>query len=778
MKSPLRWTAKTRIQSSAVSALGRLLWIAVAAWIGLASSGAIAQVPAASVNPMIGTGGDPDDGINLFPGATMPFGMVQLSPDTEDHGLGYHHIQSRIKGFSMTHMSGPGCANEGDVFFTATTGPIVTQTADFQSPYSHTQETASPGYYQVQLLQWDVNAELTATQHTGLARFTYPAGTTANILVPISRTLNNTAGAAVRIVGDRRIEGYVENHAFCTNKQTYKVYFVMSFDQPFSAYGTWTGDHYDSQGKIVEGSRTAEQTGHEEWTGAYASWAAKAQAQTITAKEGISYVDIAGAENNLRAESESEDFSAVRRQAEAAWNRELSVVEIEGGTAIRRRVFYTALYHSLLMPTTFDDADGRYLGFDGHIHTVEAGHHIYADFSGWDVYRGQMPLLALIEPGRMEDMAQSIVLMYRQGGWIDRWPQINLYTNDMIGSPLSIVLSSTWLDGLHGFDIDAAWEGMLKDATEAPPPDKPYLGEDGVEWINKLHYVPADKVEYGSVAKTLEYSVAYGSLYRLAKALGKTDEAKTLFDRALDYRNLFDPETRFFRPRNADGTWVSNFNPAQDGHGFVEGTGWHYQTFAPADMAWLVKAVGSSRFNQQLDVFFNYPAPGWYAQYYNPFNETDLQAPFAYHFSGEPWKTQRAVRRILNENYLDSPDGIPGNDDLGAMSSWAVLGMMGIYSVDPASLAWELVGPSFPRVVVHLQAPYTGKAFTILRQAGGAPGPYIQSVRWNGKPHLRNWISFREITAGGNLQFVLGPNPNLLWGAKEKDAPPSLSQER
>ena len=727
---------------------------------------------------MIGTGGDPDDGINLFPGATMPFGMVQLSPDTEDHGLGYHHIQSRIKGFSMTHMSGPGCANEGDIFFTATTGPIVTQTADFQSPYSHTQETASPGYYQVKLLQWDVKAELTATQHTGLARFTYPAGTTANILVPISRTLNNTAGAAVRIVGDRRIEGYVENHAFCTNKQTYRVYFVMSFDQPFSAYGTWTGDHYDSQGKIVKGSRDAEQTGHEEWTGAYASWAAKSQALSITARVGISYVDIAGAGNNLRAESESEDFSAARRQAEAAWNRELSVVEIEGGTAERRRVFYTALYHSLLMPTTFDDADGRYLGFDGLIHTVEAGHHIYADFSGWDVYRSQMPLLALVEPERMQDMAQSIVVMYRQGGWIDRWPQINLYTNDMIGSPLSIVLSSTWLDGLHGFDIDAAWEGMLKDATEAPPPDKPYLGEDGVDWINKVHYVPADRVEYGSVAKTLEYAVAYGSLYRLAKALGKTDEAKMLYDRALDYRNVFDPETRFFRPRNSDGMWVSNFNPAQDGHGFVEGTGWHYQTLAPTDMAWLVKAVGRSRFNQQLDLFFNYPAPGWYAQYYNPYNETDLQAPFAYHFSGEPWKTQRAVRRILNENYLDSPDGIPGNDDLGAMSSWAVLGMMGIYSVDPASLAWELVGPSFARVIVHLRTPYTGKAFTILRQAGGAPGPYIQSVQWNGKPHLRNWVSFREITAGGTLQFVLGPNPNLAWGAGEKDAPPSLSQER
>ena len=777
MESPLKSTTDSRTLRNTGSAFAWLLWLVVAALPVLATAGAIAQGPAASVNPMIGTGADPDDGINLLPGATLPFGMVQLSPDTEEHGPGYHYIQSRIKGFSMTHMSGPGCANEGDVFFTATTGPIVTQTADFQSPYSHHEETAAPGYYQVRLLQWGVNAELTATTHTGMARFTYPAGKPANILVPISHTLNNTASASVRIVGDRRIEGYVENHAFCTNKLTYKVYFVMTFDQPFSAYGTWTGDHYDSEGKIVEGSRSAAQTGHEEWTGAYATWAAKPQAQTITAKIGISYVDIAGAEVNLHAESESADFTTIRRQAEAAWNRELSVLEVEGGTATRRRVFYTALYHSLLMPSIFDDVDGRYLGFDGQIHTVAAGRHLYGNFSGWDIYRSQMPLLALIEPRRMQDMAQSLVLMYRQGGWIDRWPQINLYTNDMIGSPLTIVLSTAWLDGLRGFDIDAAWEGMLKDATQAPPPDKPYLGEDGIEWINNLHYLPADKVEYGSVAKTLEYAVAYASLSRLATALGKTGEAKMLYDRALGYRNVFDPETRFFRPRNADGTWVSGFNPAQDGHGFVEGTGWHYQTLAPSDLAWLVKAVGRDRFNRQLDDFFRYPAPGWYAQYYNPYNETDLQAPFAFHFSRQPWKTQRAVRRVLSENYFDSPDGVPGNDDAGAMSSWAVLTMMGIYSVDPSSLAWELVGPSFSKVVVHLQDPYPGKAFTILSQAGATSSPYIQSVQRNGKPHTRNWISFRDITAGGTLQFTLGPLPNPAWGSGEKDAPPSLSQE-
>jgi len=734
--------------------------------------------PASSVNTLIGTGADPDDGINLFPGASSPFGMVQLSPDTEDHGLGYHHIHTRIKGFSMTHMSGPGCANEGDVFFTATTGPIVTQVIDFQSPYSHKRETAGPGYYQVQLLQWGINAELTSTDRTGVARFTFPSGKAANIVVPISHVLNNISAASVQVVGDRRIEGYVENHAFCTNKQIYRVYFVMTFSRPFASFGTWTGKQEGGPGNIEPGSRKAQQSGHEEWTGAYASWTAEEHGQSITAKIGISYVDVAGAEKNLNAEAEGKDFSTIRDNAVAAWNKELNIIDVQGGTASERRVFYTALYHCLLMPSVFDDVDGRYLGFDGEKHTVERGRHIYANFSGWDIYRSELPLLAMIEPQRMQDMAQSVVLMYQQGGWIGRWPQINLYTNDMIGSPLSIALATAWLDGLHGFDIDAAWEGMLKDATQAPPPGKPYLGEDGIDWINKIHYLPEDKVEYGSVSKTLEYALAYASLYRLAAALDKTSEAKLLYDRALYYRNVFDSEDRFFRPRKADGTWVPAFNPAQDGHGFVEGTGWHYQPFAPADMAWLVKAVGRDDFNQRMSTFFDYPEPGWYAQLYNSYNETDMQAPYVFNFSGQPWKTQRIVRRILQENYTDAPDGVPGNDDCGAMSSWAVLSMMGIYSVDPASLAYELVAPTFPKVVIHLQAPYPGKTFTIETSPNPGSTPYIRDVTLNGQKHTHNWISFHEISAGGALHFTLGSEPDHAWGAAPGDAPPSLSDTK
>jgi predicted alpha-1,2-mannosidase len=734
--------------------------------------------PVDSVNPLIGTGDGPGGGINLFPGATLPFGMVQLSPDTEEHGYGYHYGQYDVQGFSMTHMSGPGCANEGDIFFTATTGPIVTQPHDYESPFSHTDEKASPGYYQVRLLQWDINAELTATDRTGVARFTFPASKPANVLVPISRTLNYSTAASIHVIGDHQIGGYVDNRAFCGNQHTYRVYFLMTFDRPFAHFGTWSGSHYNGPGEISDGKRDADQSNHDAWTGAYASWPGQDHPLTITATIAISFVDAAGAGNNLKSEDTGKSFDDIRNAAREAWNKELDTVDISGGRPSDRTVFYTALYHSLMMPTIFNDADGRYVGFDGNIHQVAPGHAIYASFSGWDIYRSELPLLAIIEPRRMEDMAQSIVLMYQQGGWIDRWPQFNIYTNVMAGSPLTVGLATAWLDGLHGFDIQTAWEGMLKDATEAPPGGHPYVGEDGIDWINKIHYVPDDKVKYGSVSQIQEDVVAYASLYRLALSLGKTDDAKMLLGRAKDERNVFNPQDRFFRPRNSNGEWVPEFNPSLEGHGFIEGTGWHYQWLAPSDMLWLVKAVGPDLFNQQLTEFFGYKVPSWYAQYYNPYNETDLEAPFEFNFSGHPWESQRVVRRVLEENYTAAPDGVPGNDDCGEMSSWAVLSMMGIYSIDPASLAYELTGPVFPKVVIHLHEPYVGKTFTITA-AGAAPdAPYIQSAQLNGKPHSENWISFPAISAGGELHFVLGPQPNHSWGAAPNGAPPSLSVDQ
>jgi predicted alpha-1,2-mannosidase len=732
--------------------------------------------PAKWVNPFIGTGKGPGDSENLFPGAVMPFGMVQFSPDTEDKGLGYHYYQPILKGFSMTHMSGVGCPNEGEVFLSATAGPVQTQESAIESPYAHDQESASPGYYQVRLQRWDINAELTATDRTGMVRFTFPRNEPANVVLPISHTLNNTTGAEVHLVGDREMEGYVENQVFCGAKATYKVYFVIRFDHPFSSSGTWNGTLTGAAAPTTT-ERAVTQTRHEQWVGAYASWPSVDQPQTVTARIGISYVDAAGARNNLETESQGKSFGQIRDNAETAWNAALRVIEASGGSETQERVFYTALYHSLLMPSILSDADGRYLGFDDSIHHVKPGHLLYGNFSGWDIYRSQMPLVALIEPKRMEDMAESIALMYQQGGWIDRWPQINGYTNIMAGSPLSVIVSTAWLDGLHDFDIQTAWDGMYRDATEAPPANKPYQGEIGIQWINSLHYVPNDKVDYGSVSQIQEDTIAYASLYRLAKALDKTADAKTMYERSLYYRNVFDPESRFFRPRNADGSWVPAFDPAQGSSAFIEGSGWHYQWFAPADVSWVVNAMGRERFNKRLTQFFDYEYPGWFGQYYNPYNETDLQAPFEFNFSGRPWETQRVVRRVLKENYTNTPDGIPGNDDCGEMSSWAVMSMMGFYPVDPSSRAYELSSPVFPRIVIHLSRPYKGNTFTIESSPDPENMPYIQKVQLDGAPLERNWIAFRKITDGGSMRFSLGQSSNQSWGAAKEDAPPSLSDE-
>ena len=731
------------------------------------------QLPANMVNAFIGTGAGPGGSINLFPGPSMPFGMVQLSPDTEASGYGYHYYQPDIQGFSMTHMSGPGCNNEGDVFFTATTGAVHTQIKNFQSTYSHAMESAQPGYYQVKLLRWGIHAQLTATNRCGVAKFTFPAGKQANILIPISHTLNYTVASHVRIVNNHEIAGYVADHCFCGNNQSYKVHFVMTFSKPFAVSGTWSGEK--GVGKLHVDSDHVRQTGHNQWVGAYASWPALSRAQSITVRVGISYVDLAGAKNNLRQEVADKSFTAIRRAALNTWNHALSVIHVSGGLPSQREVFYTALYHSMLMPSIFSDADGRYLGFDNKIHHVAAGHYIYCNYSGWDIYRSEMPLLALIAPKRMEDMCQSIVLMYQQGGWIDRWPQINHYTNIMCGSPLTTVMCMAYIDGLHDFNIQAGWQGMFKDATQAPPPGRPYQGERNIQWINKLHFDPDNYEAYGSVSQIQEDCVAYASLYYLAKELGKTRAAELFHQRALYFQNVFDHQDRDFRPRLSNGQWRKAFKRTQS-RGFVEGSGWQYQWLAPCDMHWLVHAVGIARFNRRLERFFSYKTPGWKAQYYNPYNETDLEAPFEFNFSGKPWRTQYAVRRVLRENYTLSSNGIPGNDDCGEMSSWAVMSMMGIYTIDPASGAYELCSPAFPRISIRLHAPYTGGRFVITTTAKPAFTPYIQSVKLNGNAQNADWINVKALTAGGRLAFTLGKSPNRNWGGKPDEAPPSLGR--
>jgi predicted alpha-1,2-mannosidase len=721
------------------------------------------------VDPMIGTGSGPGGGCNTFPGPAAPFGMVQFSPDTSAPGIGYGYTDRHIQGFSMTHMSGVGCSDDGAVFLTATTGPIKTQVQQYSSAYSHTQESSSPGYYQVKLRRFGVNAELTATTRAGLIRFTFPTGKPANILLPISHTLTQTYGASAQIIGHDEIDGQVTSQSFCGAPARSTVYFVVRFDRPFQTSGTWTGDAISQSNRSVSQPDTKAPA-----IGAYIRYPA-GQPKSVTARIGISYVDLAGARANLQAEVGSLSFDAIRQQTARAWDKELGIMQVRGGTTTQRTTFYTALYHSLLMPNVFSDGDGRYIGYDEKIHQVPHGHTLYANFSGWDIYRTEVPLLGLIEPQRLQDMCQSIVEMYRQGGWIDRWPQNNTYTNVMCGSPLTSIMATTWNDRLHGFDMQTAYQGMMLDATQSPPPGKPYYGEDNIGYMNKIGYIPDDKEGYGSVSQTEEDCIAYASLASVAQSLGHTSDANFMRSRALNYRNNFDPATKFMRPKLLDDSWQMPFLPTQE-HGYVEGSAWHYRWLAPQDMAGLIQLFGGdAAFNAQLDQFFDYPKPEWVNQFYTPYNETDLEAPFLYDYSGAPWKTQARVRELQRDAYDTTPSGIPGNDDCGTMSAWYVLSALGLYQVDPSRPDFVLCSPLFPQVTVRLSHPYTGKTFVIRAPAASLGAQYIESVHLNGLASAKPWVSQAELVHGSTLSFALGNVPNKHWGTAANARPFSLS---
>ena len=719
------------------------------------------------VDPFIGT----DGGGDTLPGAGAPFGMTLFSPDTHAPSVGYTYTDHRIEGFSLSHMSGVGCDDEGDVFLTATTGPVRTKTADYASPFSHSRESAAPGFYSVHLRRWNVDAELTATERTGLVRFSFPAGQPANILLPISHTLTRTERADIHLVSADTVEGSVRSQAFCGTGQFYTTYFTLKLDRPCLSSGAWTGD------AVKAGAAGAAQEGLEAPPiGAFLSFPPSDKPFTITARIGISYVDIAGARHNLAQEVGKRGFDEVRRGTEKTWEKELRRIEISGGTTDQRTVFYTSLYHCFLTPSVFSDADGRYLGFDNAVHQTRPEHPVYADYSGWDIYRTEAPLLTLIQPQRMQDMCQSISLMYQQGGWIDRWPQANIYTNVMCGSPLTIVAATAWNAGLRGFDMAALYPGMVKDATQPAPPNKPYQGESNVAYMDSAGYIPDDKEEYGSVSQTEEDCLAYAALASVSASLGRKADAQRFTKRAGLYRNLFDPETKFLRPRLLDGSWYAPFDPTKE-HGYVEGTGWHYRWLAMQDMAGLIALFGGDDpFNAELDKFFAYAHPAWTGQYYNPYNETDLQAPFLYDYSGAPWKTQGRVRELLADAYGVSPSGIPGNDDCGTMSAWYVFAALGLYPTDPARPAFELCAPLFPRAVVHLEAPYPAKAFTVEAPNASAANAYVRTLRVGEKSWEKPWLTAYDIGHGGTLRFTLGAEPDKGWGAGKEERPPSLGR--
>jgi len=724
-------------------------------------------------------------------GASAPFGMIQPGPDTSlvngqpdpvDY-CGYSYQDPDIRGFSLTHFDGAGIHIAGDLPFMPTTGTVSGSDptgAGFASPYSHATEVAQPGYYAVTLARYQTRVELTGTTRAALMRFTFPRTTEANVLAEVSQSIDGANPGSVSIVGNHELRGWVKSHV------GYKLYFDAVFDRPFTASGIPSASGNNAAADVTFDTSSA---------------------PTVTMRVGISYVDEAGAENNLATEiPASRSFDRVRQAAQADWDRHLRAVTISGGTSAQQKTFYDNLYRALLMPSVLDDADGRYLGFDGAVHQVATGTHHYTALSLWDTYRTEMPLLELIQPAVAHDVLVSLLDDADQNnGVIPRWVQANIDRGIMGGDSGSAVLAGGAAEGLLGpADVQRAVGDLLHQATTVPP----VWPREHLDAYLKYGYVPHDVAGIGA-ALTLEYNIDDNAVAQLARALGDGTDAAALEARAAYWRHLVNPSNRFIQPRNSDGSWANPtqvgdptgitglsapvsvpYNPAfQDG--YQEGTGWQYLWSVPHDVAGLATAIGGVPVAlRRLDRFFStalnqplapaVPLAQEYTSFFGVFyignqytsvNEPDLWAPWYYDWLGQPWKTQKVARSEMAA-YNPRPDGMPGNDDTGEMSAWYVLAALGIYHVAPGVDAWELSSPAFPSVVVH-----EGSSRRLRIDAPGASKlePYVHGVRLNGAPISRTFLTSCELRGGGVLGFALGALPDRSWGAGAGAVPPSAS---
>ncbi|GAA1040225.1 GH92 family glycosyl hydrolase [Streptomyces murinus] len=733
------------------------------------------------VNPFIGS---QDEG-NTFPGAAVPFGMVQLSPDT-GHNTGYDYTQSRIRGFSLVHLSGVGCRIGGDLPVLPTTGDVTqTDDAKYAAAFAHGDETASPGYYRVGLAS-GIRAELTASARTGVQRYTFPATTKANVLLNAAQSLHKASGSKVEILDDRTVRTEITGHGFCRDTGPYTVYTITRFSRPFTAYGTWDG------ATVTAGSRGGR-------GGAYVRFDTTGD-RTVEATTALSYVDAAGAAGNLRAEG-GRSFDTVRRAARAQWETRLAGVRVRGGTDTLRRTFYSSLYRSYLAPNVGGDADGRYFGWDRRVHRAQ-GFTYYQNWSLWDTYRTQAQLLALLAPREARDMARSVVAIDEDGGWLPKWGYGPVETNVMSGDPVTPFLTTAYQMGLlKGFE-ERAYRALRKNADGVPPAANPGIGREANAEYIKDGFAPFDKDRplakmgdsdyHHGASVTLEYALADAMLAQMARGLGHDADAARYAARSRDYRTIFDPSTGFFRARDASGAFTGSPDPAL-GTGFHEGTAWQYQWLVPQDLTGMVELIGGKRAaNDRLDSFFAYdrlladPARTarevWvhgdaYAYYnaavYNPMNEPDLIAPYTYLATGQPWKTTDVVHAALTL-FTDGPTGMTGNDDLGTMSAWNVLSSIGLFPIQPGYDTWGLSTPVFDRVDLALDRRYwPSGGLTVTAPGTSAADRYVQGVRADGSAHGRTYLTTRALRSLRSLAFTVGPRPSG-WGTSAQAAPPVL----
>ncbi|MGI5238961.1 GH92 family glycosyl hydrolase [Dactylosporangium sp. CA-139066] len=745
------------------------------------------------VNPMIGT---QKEG-NTFPGAALPFGMVQVSPDT-GWGTGYNYDQTKVWGFSQTHLSGVGCPVAGEVPLMPTVGAVSSSDPNtYGQALNHGQEQASPGYYRVGLPN-GVTTELTATLRTGWQRYTFPAGTQSNVLFNTAQTRGQTTGAStssVSIVNSDTVEGSVTASGFCGPSPAHTVYFTAQFSRPFASFGTWSGSTFTSGSRSSSGS------------GAKGGWVRfdTTSNNAVTVKVGLSYTGLAGARANLSAETSAAafNFDTVRQAAHDTWNTKLHKAEVDGGTTDRQVAFYTSLYHALLHPNLAGDVDGSYRGFDNAVHTA-SGYTPYQTFSLWDTYRAQNQLVALLEPQVARDSALSLLAVDRELGWLPRWALDNTETNTMTGDPVTPFLVDLWARGLLNGYEEQFYTALRKNAFGTPPASTGLNGRNGNPYYTALGYVPTGVVcsptnqfdhdcQYPSSA-TLEYAAADSALAIMARSLGHTADADALQARGQNYRNLFDPSIGFFRPRNANGGFASPYSPTDGAHTFHEAGAYQYQWLVPQDPDGLVTLLGGkSAANTRLDQFFAYSdlltdpsgtahnkwVNGAYDYYsfttYNPNNEPDLLAPYTYLWTGQPYKTATVLRAAYTL-FANGPNGVTGNDDLGTMSAWYVFSSLGLYPLMNGANFYGVSTPQFPsaKVTVGSYGSQQGGTVTISAPGVSDANRYIGTATLGGTAFTRTWLSQADLARGATLSYTVTGTPGA-WGTGAGDTPPSAN---
>ena len=720
------------------------------------------------VDPFIGSGFHG----HVFVGASVPFGMVQLGPNNIDKGWdwcsGYHYSDSICIGFSHTHLNGTGCGDMGDVMVMPMTEVNVKRgnqddiSSGYASYYRHETEEAHPDYYSVMLDRYDIKAELTATARVGLHRYTFPQGKQAHILVNLKDGVGSiVTNSYIRQIDQYTIEGYRYTRGWSPMR---KVYFVLQADKPIADLSL-----YDDTVQVAAKSQLKAR--------AVKGVLSFGEQQQVMVKVALSPVSCENAMANLKAEMSGFDFEHVRKACAAQWNERLNRITIETDDEAAKRVFYTSNYHTMVAPTLFCDVNGQYRGINDMIYTAPEGFTNYTTLSLWDTYRTLNPLFTLVNDEMVPDIVNTMISIYHQNDKLPVWALQSGETNCMPGYSAVPIIADAYLKGFEGFDAEEAFAAMK--ATTV------YPQQNAVPYVVERGYIPCDKVhEATSIA--MEYAVDDWGVAAMAKKMGKQEDAELYARRAMYYKQYFDSEIKFIRPKMDDGTWRTPYDPANSIHmvgDFTEGNGWQYTFFAPHDVYGLIELFGGDEeFITKLDAFFvnndsmgetaSADIPGLIGQYAHG-NEPSHHIAYMYAYAGQQWKVAEKVRFIMDEFYTDKPDGVIGNEDCGQMSAWYVMSSMGFYQENPSDGVFVFGSPRFDKMTVKVRGNNT---LIIEAENNSKENIYIQEVYFNGKPYEKSYITYDELIAGGTLKFVMGPKPNKNFGAAKENRPQAVNE--